>query len=51
MGSRLRKRPDIRKLVEGNYLIYYRVFAEREKMRSLRFWHAARNPQQLNLDV
>jgi toxin ParE1/3/4 len=51
MGSRLRNRPDVRKLIEGNYLIFYRVFPERDKVRILRFWHAARNPKRLALNV
>jgi addiction module RelE/StbE family toxin len=50
MGSRLRNRPDVRKLIEGNYLILYRVFTERNKVRILRFWHAARNPKRLTLN-
>ena len=49
MGSPLKKRPKIRKLVEGNYFIFYRVFPNR--VRILRFWHAARNPRQLKVDV
>jgi len=49
MGSRLRNRPDVRKLVEGNYLILYRLFPTQNKVRILRFWHAAQNPDRLRL--
>jgi addiction module RelE/StbE family toxin len=51
IGSKLQKRPNVRKLVEGNYLIFYRVFPEHGKVRILRFWHAARDPNWLNLNV
>jgi addiction module RelE/StbE family toxin len=51
IGSRLQKRPDVRSLIEGNYLIFYRVFPEHDKVRILRFWHAARNPKRLYLNV
>jgi len=51
IGSRLEKRPDVRKLVEGNYLIFYRIFPEQDKVRILRFWHAARSPSRLRLNV
>ena len=51
IGSRLYKRPDVRKLIEGNYLIFYRVFPEQNKVRVLRFWHAARSPSRLRLNV
>jgi toxin ParE1/3/4 len=49
MGSALKKRPEIRRLVEGRYLILYRVFPDR--VRILRFWHTARNPRKLKVDV
>jgi plasmid stabilization system protein ParE len=49
MGSALKNRPDVRKLVEGKYLIVYRVFPDR--VRILRFWHAARNPKRLKVDI
>jgi len=49
MGSTLKKRPEIRRLVEGRYLILYRVFPDR--VRILRFWHTAQNPKKLKVDV
>jgi len=49
IGSALRHRPVVRKLVEGKYLILYRVFPDR--VRILRFWHAARNPKRLKVNV
>lgn len=49
MGSALRSRPNVRKLVEGKYLIFYRVFSDR--VRILRFWHSARDPKKLKVDV
>ncbi len=51
IGSALTKRPEIRRLVEGKYLIYYRVFNEKGKVRILRLWHAARDPGSLRLDA
>jgi addiction module RelE/StbE family toxin len=48
-GSRLPKRPGVRKLIEGNYLILYRILPKQNKVRVLRFWHAARNRAKLNL--
>ena len=49
MGPALKKRPEIRRLVEGRYLILYRVFPDR--VRILRFWHTAQNPRKLKVDV
>ncbi|MBI4024715.1 MAG: type II toxin-antitoxin system RelE/ParE family toxin [Verrucomicrobia bacterium] len=49
-GGALRKRPGVRKLIEGNYLILYRVFTDQNKVRVLRFWHGARDPKSLRLD-
>jgi len=51
MGSVIRKRPGVRRLVEGNYLIYYRIFPEQDKVRILRFWHAAQSPRRLRTNV
>jgi toxin ParE1/3/4 len=51
MGSALQQRPEIHRLIEGNYLIYYRVFLARKRVRILRFWHAARDPDRLKLNV
>ena len=48
-GGRLRKRPGVRKLIEGNYLILYRTLPEQNKVRVLRFWHAARDRVRLYL--
>ncbi len=50
-GRALHKRLGVRRLVEGNYLILYRVFAgDQNKVRVLRFWHGARDPKSLRLD-
>ena len=38
IGSRLQKSPNVRRLVEGTYPIFYRVFPEHDKIRILRFW-------------
>jgi plasmid stabilization system protein ParE len=51
MGSCVRKRPNVRRLVEGNYLIYYRIFPDQKKVRILRFWHASQSPRRLRTNV
>ena len=48
-GGRLPKRPGVRKLIEGNYLILYRILPEQNKVRVLRFWHGARDRASLEL--
>ena len=48
-GGRLPKRPGVRKLIEGNYLILYRILPEQNKVRVLRFWHGARDRAKLDL--
>jgi toxin ParE1/3/4 len=48
-GGRLPKRPGVRKLVEGNYLILYRILPEQKKVRVLRIWHGAQDRAQLDL--
>ena len=48
-GGRLPKRAGVRKLIEGNYLILYRILPEQNKVRVLRFWHAARDRARLDL--
>jgi len=48
-GGRLPKRPGVRKLIEGNYLILYRILPEQNKVRVLRFWHVARDRAKLDL--
>ena len=48
-GGVLQKRPGVRKLIEGNYLILYRVFDDQKKVRVLRFWHGARDQKSLRL--
>ncbi len=50
-GTNVSKRPGIRKLIEGNYLIFYRPYREERKIRVLRFWHAARDRKGLRLAV
>jgi plasmid stabilization system protein ParE len=49
-GARLPKRPGVRKLSEGNYLILYRLLSERNTVRVLRFWHGARDRSNLSID-
>jgi toxin ParE1/3/4 len=48
-GGRLSKRPGVRKLIEGKYLILYRILPEQNKVRVLRFWHGARDRAKLDL--
>jgi len=51
MGSQVRTRPGVRRLIEGNYLIFYRFFPDPGKVRILRFWHAARDTYRLRLNI
>ena len=46
-GGRLPKRTGVRKIVEGNYLILYRIFPGQGKVRVLRFWHGAQDRARL----
>lgn len=48
-GGRLPKRPGVHKLIEGNYLILYRILPEQNKVRVLRFWHGAQDRTKLDL--
>lgn len=48
-GGRVPRRPGVRKLIEGNYLILYRILSEQNKVRVLRFWHGAQDPAKLDL--
>jgi len=48
-GGRLRKWPGVRKLVEDNYLILYRILPDQYKVRALRFWHGAQDRGKLDL--
>ena len=48
-GAWLPKRPGVRKLIEGNYLILYRILPEQNKVRVLRFWHGAQDRTRLDL--
>jgi plasmid stabilization system protein ParE len=48
-GSGVRNSGGARKLVEGTYLIIYDVFPESGKVRVLRFWHTAQNPERMKL--
>jgi addiction module RelE/StbE family toxin len=48
-GGKLPKRPGVRKLVEGNYLILYRILPGQNKVRVLRFWHGAQDRAKLDL--
>jgi len=43
------KRPNIRKLPYGNYLIFYKINEDTHVVEILRFWHAAREQRQLRL--
>jgi plasmid stabilization system protein ParE len=48
-GARLPKRPGVRKLNEGPYLILYRIYPAQNKVRVLRFWHGAQDLSRLKL--
>jgi plasmid stabilization system protein ParE len=48
-GGRLPKRPGVHKLIEGNYLILYRILPKQNKVRVLRFWHGAQDRDRLDL--
>ncbi len=48
-GVRIAKYPGVRKLIEGNYLIIYRISIEQKEVRILRFWHGARERTALDL--
>jgi toxin ParE1/3/4 len=48
-GAKLPKRPGVRRLIEGNYLILYRVLTDQNRIRVLRFWHGARDRAKLEL--
>jgi plasmid stabilization system protein ParE len=39
----------VRKMAFGDYLIIYRVSADKRRVEILRFWHGAQNPRGLRL--
>ncbi len=43
------KRPNIRKLPYGNYLIFYKIDEEARTVEILRFWHSALDQRRLRL--
>jgi len=48
-GQAIEDSRDARFVVVQSYLIVYRVFVERRKVRVLRFWHAARDLRRLRI--
>ena len=50
LGSALRHRPGVRKLVHSPCVVLYRVDDARQQIRILRFWHAKRDPHSLRTD-
>jgi len=50
-GGKLLRRPGVLKMVEGNYLILYRILLDQNKVRVLRFWHGARDRQYLRMEA
>lgn len=50
MGTELPEKPGVKKLIHRNYLILYWVFEDQKKVRILRFWHGARDLEELELD-
>lgn len=49
-GSPMHSRPGVRRLVDDPYLVLYRVDESRHVVKVLRFWHAKRNPEAMQLD-
>ena len=49
MGSIIRKRPQVRKLVHSPFLIYYRLDEDKRVIEVLHFRHAARKPPKSEL--
>ncbi|MEO0454212.1 MAG: type II toxin-antitoxin system RelE/ParE family toxin [Verrucomicrobiota bacterium] len=43
-GRPLKRKPDVLRVVNGNYVIFYRIEAEAAIVRVLRFWNGARHP-------
>jgi plasmid stabilization system protein ParE len=48
-GGPMRHDPNVRYLVEGRYLIIYRIVRSQRIVKVLRFWHAARDVLRLRL--
>jgi len=46
-GGHLPERPGVRKLIHGQYLILYRIMADENEVRVLRFWHGAQDRNRL----
>ncbi len=49
-GVLLRSRPGVRKILQKNYLILYRVDELDRMIRIQRFWHAKRDQRHLTLE-
>ncbi len=48
-GGPLRHDPDVRYLIEGSYLIIYRIIAREKMVKVLRYWHSARDVGRLRI--
>lgn len=49
-GSPMRSRPGVRRLLNDPYLVLYRVDESQHLVKVLRYWHAKRNPEAMQLD-
>ncbi len=49
IGTPVRQRPGLRKMLRYPYLIYYEVDEARRSIEVLRAWHGARDPKTLRL--
>lgn len=49
-GSPVRSRPGARRLVNAPYLVLYRIDEARHVVNVLRYWHAKRNPEAMQLE-
>src|SRR5437899_1497179 len=47
LGPAYPKRPGVRKLVSGPYVIFYRAMLEEGRVDILRYWHGARGEPEL----
>jgi len=48
-GHALHGKPDIRKLIHGHYLIFYKVVETTRTVEILRFWHSAQDQGRLRM--
>ena len=46
-GGPMHHDPQVRYLIEGRYLIIYRILSRQRIVKVLRFWHAARDVRRL----